>query len=54
MERRGCSDRSKLDLDMKARHVSTEELMHTLGAKLISNTGFQTVASKSFLEFAPW
>lgn len=53
MGRRGCPDCSTLDLDLKARHVSTEELMYSLGANLMSS-GPQSVASEHFLTFAPW
>ncbi|KAL7487630.1 hypothetical protein ACHAW6_013214 [Cyclotella cf. meneghiniana] len=53
MGRRGCPDCSTLDLDLKARHVSTEELMYALGANLMSS-GPQSVASEHFLTFAPW
>ncbi|KAL3787638.1 hypothetical protein HJC23_011786 [Cyclotella cryptica] len=48
MGRRGCPDCSTLDLDLKARHVSTEEIMYALGANLVSN-GSQSVASEHFL-----
>jgi hypothetical protein len=53
MGRRGCPERSHLDLDLKARHLSTEELMHALGAHMQPN-GIQSLASKPFLEYAPW
>lgn len=55
MGRRGCPDCSKLDLDLKARHISTEELMYILKFDLAPNNEFQqSVASESFLEYAPW
>jgi hypothetical protein len=53
MGRRGCPERSCLDLDLKARHVSTEELMYALGTNMQSN-GIQSLAPEPFLEYAPW
>lgn len=52
------NDYSSLDLDLKARHVSTEELSHALGIKLLSsnagNNRFKTFASVSLQTCAPW
>lgn len=48
--RRGCLTRdvSSLDLDLKARHVTTEELLHALGTRLYSSS------SESIVSCAPW
>jgi len=48
--RRGCLTRdvSALDLDLKARHVTTEELLHALGTRLYSSISESTVSC------APW
>jgi len=48
--RRGCLTRdvSALDLDLKARHVTTEELLHALGTRLYSSSSESTVSC------APW
>ena len=48
--RRGCLTRdvSALDLDLKARHVTTEELLHALGTRLYSSS------SESVVSCAPW
>lgn len=54
MGRRGCSDYSNLDLDLKSRYITTEELMNALAASLVSGDRSQSIASKSFLERAPW
>jgi len=60
MGKRGCptNDYSTLDVDLKARHVSIEEIMHALGINLISPESgghrFKTIASESFLTRAPW
>ncbi|KAL7473004.1 hypothetical protein ACHAXS_013390 [Conticribra weissflogii] len=60
MGKRGCptNDYSTLDVDLKSRHVSIEEIMHALGINLISPEGgghrFKTIASESFLTRAPW
>lgn len=45
--RRGCltHDISALDLDLKARHVTTEELLHALGTQLYSSSSHC---------YAPW
>lgn len=55
MRRRGCptNDYSTLDMDLKARHVSIEELILALGVKF---TPFESksLASESFLTCAPW
>lgn len=53
MGRRGCSDCSSFDLDLKARFISTEELLYSLGSNLLSD-GSQSVASKHLLTCAPW
>ena len=48
--RRGCLTRdvSTLDLDLKARHVTTEELLHALGSRLTSSS------PESVVSCAPW
>ena len=60
MGKRGCptNDYSTLDLDLKARHVSTEELSQALGVNLISlergGNRFKSIGPESFLTCAPW
>ena len=53
MGRRGCADFSNLDIDLKARYITTEELIYALGKNLLSH-GSQSVASEQFLKYAPW
>jgi len=53
--KRGCAtkDLSTLDVDMKARHVTTEELTHALGANLDAHF-HDGINSPCFSSLSPW